>query len=70
MKGTFTAVIERDADTGLLVGYVPGFAGAHSQGATLDELQRNLQEVIEMLLEDGPPDLHGGFVGTQLVTIE
>jgi predicted RNase H-like HicB family nuclease len=52
-KATFTAVIERDADTGLLVGYVPGFPGAHSQAATLDELQRNLHEVIEMLLEDG-----------------
>jgi predicted RNase H-like HicB family nuclease len=46
MKAAFTAVIERDADTGLLVGYVPGFAGAHSQGATLDELQRNLREAV------------------------
>lgn len=55
MQATFTAVIERDPETGLLVGYVPGFAGAHSQGETLDELQRNLREVIEMLLEDGPP---------------
>ena len=49
---TFTAVIERCADTGLYVGFVPGFPGAHSQGETLDELQRNLREVIEMLLED------------------
>jgi predicted RNase H-like HicB family nuclease len=47
----FTAVIERDADTGLYVGWVPGFPGAHSQGETLDELQANLREVIEMLLE-------------------
>jgi len=64
------AVVERDPDTGLLVGYVPGFAGAHSQGATLDELNRNLREVIEMLLEDGEPVLEGEFVGTQLVTVE
>ncbi|MGD0465026.1 MAG: type II toxin-antitoxin system HicB family antitoxin [Tepidisphaeraceae bacterium] len=70
MKTTFTAVIERDADTGLLVGYVPGFAGAHSQGASLDELNRNLREVIEMLLEDGQPALEGEFVGTQTVTVE
>ena len=69
MKTVYTAVIERDPDTGLLVGYVPGFAGAHSQGATLDELQRNLREVIEMLLEDGPPELEGEFVGTQTVTV-
>ena len=52
MKATFTAIIERDADTGLLVGYVPGFAGAAFSGATLDELHRNLHEVIEMLLKD------------------
>lgn len=37
-------------DTGLYVGYVPNFAGAYSQGETLDELSRNLQEVIAMLL--------------------
>ena len=48
----FTAIIERDVDTNLYVGYVPGFLGAHSQGETLDELRENLQEVIEMLLED------------------
>ncbi|HEY9639461.1 MAG TPA: type II toxin-antitoxin system HicB family antitoxin [Coleofasciculaceae cyanobacterium] len=49
---TFTAIVERDSDTQLYVSYVPGFPGAHSQGETLDELQANLQEVIEMLLED------------------
>jgi predicted RNase H-like HicB family nuclease len=66
----FTAVIERDPDTGLLVGYVPGFAGAHSQGSTMEELGRNLREVIAMLLEDGEPTLEGEFVGTQLVTVD
>ncbi len=48
----FTAIVERDAETQLYVGYVPGFAGAHSQAETLDQLQENLREVIEMLLED------------------
>ena len=70
MKTSFTAIIERDSDTGLLVGYVPGFPGAHSQGATLDELHRNLREVVEMLLEDGQPAIEAEFVGTQLVTVE
>ncbi len=37
----FTAVIERCPETGLYVGYVPGFPGAHSQGSTLDELHEN-----------------------------
>lgn len=44
----YTAVIERCPDTGLYVGYVPGFAGAHSQAGTLDELHVNLREVITM----------------------
>jgi predicted RNase H-like HicB family nuclease len=63
----YTAVIERCPETGLFVGYVPGFPGAHSQGETLDELQRNLTEVIGMLLEDGEPQLESVFVGTQKV---
>ncbi|MEM1096763.1 MAG: type II toxin-antitoxin system HicB family antitoxin [Bacteroidota bacterium] len=66
---TYTFVIERDPDTDLLVGYVPGFPGAHSQAETLDELQANMREVIEMLLEDGEPELEGEFVGTQLVAV-
>lgn len=65
----YTAVVERCPDTGFYVGYVPGFPGAHSQGETLDELQRNLHEVIEMLLEDGEPDLDAEFVGTQSITV-
>ena len=66
---SYTAVIERDVETALYVGYVPGFPGAHSQGETLDELHRNLAEVIAMLLEDGDPQLDGEFVGTQTVLV-
>jgi predicted RNase H-like HicB family nuclease len=65
----FTAVIERDADTGLYVGWVPGFPGAHSQGQTLDELRANLQEVVEMLLEEGAPRFDSVFIGTQTVDV-
>jgi predicted RNase H-like HicB family nuclease len=65
----FTAVMERCPDTKLYVGYVPGFPGAHSQGESLDELNVNLREVIEMLLEDGEPKLEADFVGTQTVMV-
>jgi predicted RNase H-like HicB family nuclease len=64
---TYTAIVERDPDTGLYVGYVPGFPGAHSQAQTLDELNRNLKEVIALLLEDGEPQLEAEFVGIQTV---
>ncbi len=65
----FTAIIERCPDTEMYVGYVPGFPGAHSQGESLDELNANLREVIEMLLEDGEPKLEADFVGTQTVVV-
>lgn len=66
---TYVAVIERCPDTGLYVGYVPGLAGAHTQAETLDELQHNLREVIQMLLEDGEPTLEAEFIGTQTVMV-
>lgn len=54
----YTAIVEHDSDTGLYVEYVPGFPGAHCQGATLDELHDNLREVISLLSDDGPPELN------------
>jgi len=65
----YTAVIERCPETSLYVGYIPGFPGAHSQAETLDELNRNLKEVVEMLLEDGVPTMNAEFIGTQLVEV-
>lgn len=66
---TYVAVVEKSPETGLYIGYVPGFAGAHSQGETLDELNANLREVVEMLLEDGEPHLQSEFVGTQMFAV-
>ena len=65
----YTAVVERCADTGFYVGYVPGLSGAHSQAETLEELNANLREVISLILEDGPPPITGEFVGTQVVVV-
>jgi predicted RNase H-like HicB family nuclease len=65
----FTAIVERCPETNLYVGFIPGFPGAHSQAATLEELNENLQEVVGMLLEDGEPKLEAEFIGTQTVSI-
>ena len=69
MRRIFTAVVERDSDTGFYVGFVPGLSGAHTQAESLDELNANLKEVVEMLLEDGEPHIEAEFVGTQLVEV-
>ncbi len=66
---TFRFVVERDPETQVLVGYVPGWPGAHSQGADLDELQENLREVIGLLLEDGEPALESEFVDVRTIRV-
>ena len=68
---TFTAYIEFDPETRLYVGIVPGVPGAHSQGATLDELQTNLKEVLELCLEEYQGDAADlpRFVGLQQIEI-
>jgi predicted RNase H-like HicB family nuclease len=53
----YSAVIEQCPQTGLFIGFVPRFPGAHSQGDTLDEVNHNLCDVITMLWEDGEPVL-------------
>jgi predicted RNase H-like HicB family nuclease len=61
----YQAIIEKCHQTGLFVGYVPGFPGAHSQGETIEELKKNLIEVISMLLEDGEPKMDSEYVCTE-----
>lgn len=65
----FSAVVERCPQTKLYVGFIPGVPGAHSQGETLDELQANLKEVLELMLEDGAPVVQSEFVGIQQVVV-
>jgi predicted RNase H-like HicB family nuclease len=68
---TVTAYVEFDSETNLYVGIVPGIPGAHTQAATLDELQHNLQEVVELCLEEHGSELGSlpRFVGLQQVEV-
>jgi len=66
---SFDFVVERDSDTGLYVGYVPGWPGAHTQGTDVDEVEVNLREVIAMLLEDGEPQQESEFIGIRTVQV-
>ncbi len=66
---SYPVIVERDPETGLYVGHVPGWPGAHSQGMSLDDLQRHLEEVIRMLLEDGEPQFLSEFVGVHTVKV-
>ena len=69
---TVTAYIEKDVETGLYVAIVPGIPGAHTQAETLDELQKNLTEVLELCLEEMDIEVKQDlpqFVGIQQVEV-
>jgi predicted RNase H-like HicB family nuclease len=68
---TVTAYVEWDPETKLFVGMVPGIRGAHTQGATLDELQANLKEVLQLCMEEEGSSIDDlpKFVGLQQVEV-
>jgi predicted RNase H-like HicB family nuclease len=68
---TFTAYVEWDPGTKLYVGMVPGIPGAHTQAPTLDELHKNLREVLELCLEElgGQFEDLPKFVGLQQIEV-
>ncbi len=68
---TVSAYVEWDPEARLYVGIVPGLPGAHTQGGTLDELARNLQEVVALCLEEYRGDVADlpRFVGIQQVEV-
>lgn len=71
MKREFYVVVERDED-GYYVGEVPQLRGCYAQGKTLDELMKNIQEVIQLALEDDLEALEEPlpeFVGVQKVAV-
>ena len=59
----------RCPDTGRYIEHIPGIAGAHSQGDSLDELNANLTEVLALIFEDGEPTSQAEFVGVQTVHV-
>lgn len=55
----------------MYVGIVPGIPGAHTQAATLYELQVKLKEVLELCLQEYKGDLDDlpKFVGVQQIEV-
>ena len=47
---TFTVIVERDED-GFYVAEVPDLKGCYTQGKSLEEVLKNIKEVIELCLE-------------------
>ncbi len=70
MQKEFYVVIEKDED-GFFVGEVPALKACYAQGRNIDELMRNMRDVIAMCLEDATdPIIQNEFIGVQKVSIE
>lgn len=67
---TFTLVVERDPESGWLVGEVVELPGCYTQAPDLPALERNVQEAIRGYLETAAPEEPTSeFVGTWRVEV-
>ena len=64
----FYVLIEKDED-GYLVGEVPQLQGCYTQGKTLDELMRNMKEVIQLCLEEETNESNSEFIGIHKIEV-
>ena len=66
----YTVVIERDLDTGWLIGEVVELPGCHTQAPDVLTLEANIREAIEVYLEVvEDSERESIFVGTMRVDI-
>lgn len=50
-KKVFVVLIEKD-ENGTFIGEVPDLKGCYTQGSSVEEVMKNIREVIEMCLEE------------------
>ena len=50
MRKTFTAIIEYDPKAWQYIGIVPNVPGVHTVEDSIEEMRRNLKEVLELVV--------------------
>lgn len=72
MKKEFLVIIEQDED-GTYIASVPDLPGCHTQADTLNELNDNIKEAIELYLEVKPEIIDeepANFIGVEKIRVE
>ena len=70
MKNSYTVVVERDAESGWLVGEVVELPGCYTQAPNLPSLESNIREAISVYLNTASPEEPlPDFVGTWQVDV-
>ncbi len=68
-KRTFTVLIERD-ENGTFIAEIPDLKGCYTQGNSIEEVMRNMKEVVEMCLEGQQGAKPNEFIGVQKIEVE
>ena len=66
-KEVFTVLIEKD-ENGTFVAEVPDLKGCYTQGDSVEEVMKNIKEVVEMCLEE-QKITPNEFVGVQKIEV-
>ncbi len=70
MTQQFTYVVERDPESGWLVGEVTELPGCYTQAQNMVELEKNIREAIQVYLETkSDPSPMPEFVGLQRIEV-
>ena len=68
--GPLTMVIERDVESGWLVGRLVELPGCYTQASDITSLEVNIREVVELYLETvGDVEPESTFVGTLRIDV-
>lgn len=65
--GAFTVLIEKD-ENGVFIAEVPDLKGCYTQGDSVEEVLKNIREVVEMCLEEEAV-VPNQFVGLQTLEV-
>jgi predicted RNase H-like HicB family nuclease len=66
MQYTFTAVFVR-GESGRVVAYLEELPGAHAQGATIQEAEKNLHQAAELILSANRRLTHESFAAAHVL---
>jgi predicted RNase H-like HicB family nuclease len=70
MKQPLTVIVEKDPESGWLVGEVVELPGCYSQAPDLPALEQNMREAIGVYLKTATPDAPAPeFVGTWKIEV-
>lgn len=70
MLNAYTVIVERDPESGWLVGEVVELPGCYTQAQDIKALEDNIKEAIEAYLGSADPDMiRPTFVGTWRIEV-